>query len=484
MKNIVSQIRAGMPKTIVVVGDLMLDEYIIGQVGRVSPEAPVPILKEDCCEWALGGAANVAANCKHVGCDVKLVGVIGAHDSAGVKLLEKLREVGIDQDCIVKSSSRITTCKRRMMAKNHQLLRVDNEVTAPMTEQEYTQVTEHIDSVLTQDSVLIISDYAKGIITARLMKYIFAKTQVLKNIVIIDPKGPDFEKYKGANYLKPNAKEFAHMVSYFNIDTSISLVEQGRAICKSLNLTGLFVTLGENGIHFVSQSNDYFSPAKICEVYDITGAGDTVVAFLALGLAHNFSIEDCLLMANRAASVAISHVKTYAVSLDELIDRHYEPTEKIFYDWTVCKIELDWVRRNGKKVVFTNGCFDILHSGHVHLLKEAKKLGDILVLGINTDDSIKRFKGPSRPINMLADRACVVAALGVIDFVVVFDQDTPKELIEYLKPDVLVKGGDYSIDKIAGASFVKSYGGDVRVIDLVREKSTTCIIKKISEIKV
>ena len=244
----------------------------------------------------------------------------------------------------------------------------------------------------------------------------------------------------------------------------------------------MFVTLGEKGIKFVSKEKIISIPTQAKEIYGVVGAGDTVFAFIALGLSSNLSPEVYLKLANKAAAVAISHVKTYAVGLDELVDRETEYTEKIFYDWAHLKIELDWQSMGKKKVVFTNGCFDILHAGHVHLLKEAKKLGDILVVGLNSDESVKSLgKGPGRPINSIKDRAEVIAALGVVDFVVSFDQYTPEELLKYLKPDVFVKGGDYNADSMVGSDIVKSYGGVVKTIQFLSGFSTTQIVKKINE---
>ena len=243
----------------------------------------------------------------------------------------------------------------------------------------------------------------------------------------------------------------------------------------------MIITRGERGMCYISKADAIHLPAQAHDVYDLTGAGDTVVAFLALGFAHGLSVHDCLMIANRAAAVAISHLKTYAVSLDELLDRSIELSEKIYYDWALLKIELDWLRADGKKVVITNGCFDILHQGHVHVLKEAKQQGDILVVALNTDASVQRLKGTSRPINPLVDRAMVMAALGVVDFVVSFDQDTPLALIEYLKPDVLVKGGDYKKESIVGYDFVCGHGGHVHIVDYIAGVSTTALVKKIGK---
>jgi len=481
MKKIINQLKAVTAKDILIIGDMMLDEYVFGAVNRISPEAPVPVVKEESRSWSLGGAANVAANCKHIGFNVNIVGVIGETDRSGTLLMSMLKQSNVAFNGVVKSLGRVTTCKRRIMEKNHQLLRLDTESDGAISKQDFDELILRIDTLLKPGMIILLSDYAKGVVNKDLVMHVISKARLNNCIVMVDPKGPDFLKYRGVDYLKPNFKEFSQMVRFFGLHEEATLVENGKLICEKLDLKGLIVTLGDKGIHFVSQDRDILCPAVKHEVYDITGAGDTVFAFLALGIAHNLDMGDCLRLANKAASIAISHVKTYAVSLDELIDRHLEPSEKVFHDWASLKIELDWQRLDRKKVVLTNGCFDIMHSGHIYTLKEAKKCGDILVVALNTDASIKRLKGPSRPINDLAERSAMMAAIGVVDFVVSFDQDTPQALIEYLRPDVLVKGGDYIAEKIVGYDIVTSYGGRVEIIDFVPGRSTTNLIAAINK---
>ncbi len=483
MKNIINQIKASGPKSVLIIGDIMLDEYFFGTVTRVSPEAPVPVLKEESRDWCLGGAANVAANCKHIGCDVSLVGVLNSTDEAGRKIVSMLRTQKISTEGVVLSSERPTTNKKRFLAKNHQMLRVDTESANHLSDQEFYSLIRSIDDRIKPSSIILISDYSKGVINKQIMAHVIAQARRFDCIVMVDPKGPDFSQYQGVDYLKPNAKEFAHMIEFFTIDKQLSFEQQGQELCKILNLKGLIVTLGERGIVYIDHQQTIMSPAHKREVYDLTGAGDTVFAFLALGFAHAIPLEDSLMLANFAASVAVSHLKTYAVSLDELIDNDLEPTEKIYTDWASLKIELDWLRSDGKRVIFTNGCFDILHPGHIHTLKEAKKHGDILVIALNTDASIRRLKGASRPVNDLAYRATMMAAIGLVDFVVSFEQDTPQQLIEYLKPDVLVKGGDYKKEDIVGYDTVTAYGGAVHIIDYVPGVSTTSFIEKVQASK-
>ena len=480
MKDLIKVINNSTNKNILIIGDMMLDEYIFGSVSRISPEAPVPVLKEDRVEWCLGGAANVALNCKNIGCNVNLVGIINDADFAGTKLSSMLLENGISSSNLIKSEQRITTCKKRALCGGHQLLRIDNESEHGLTDKELLLITEKVRSLIVPNSIILISDYAKGVISKELVNVISIIARNNNCKIVVDPKGKNFEKYIGTNYIKPNYKEFLLMLDVYGLDKNNLISYNAKILCEKLSLDGLIITLGEKGIHYISKNEDIFVPALKKEVYDLTGAGDTVLAFLALGLVSKLSMKQCLEIANVAAGVAVSHLKTYAVSLDELLDRNIYSSEKIFDNWINLKIELDWLKAQNKKIVFTNGCFDLLHSGHIFLLNEAKKLGDLLAVAINTDESVKRYKGNSRPINTLRERMNVMASLGIVDFVVSFDQDTPKELIEYLSPDVLVKGGDYQEEKVAGADFVKKSGGKVAIIEYQVGLSTTNIVKKIS----
>ena len=480
MKKLISWLKSEESKNILVIGDLMIDEYRFGSVDRISPEAPVPVVFQERVEWSLGGAANVAANCRQIGCQVTLVGVINDTDYAGNKFLSLLAEQRLSTRGIVHSVSRPTTAKTRIMAQNQQMIRVDQESKNTLTPEEFNAVCSRIDEHMSHNAIVIISDYAKGVVTRDLIAYVMKKAHERNCSIIVDPKGPDFTKYMGVNIIKPNVKEFNQMVVALGLSPHDSIEANGKRLCHMLQIQGLMVTMGEKGIAYITSQSMITSPAFKREVYDLTGAGDTVIAFLALSFAHKLSIEIGLKLANYAASVAIAHIKTYAVSLDELLDSTIESNEKIFHDWAHLKIELDWQRADGKKVVFTNGTFDILHPGHIQVLKEARRLGDILVVALNTDDSVRRYKGDSRPVNGLDHRLTVIASLGVVSFVVPFNQDTPKEIIEYLRPDVLVKGGDYKKEEIVGYDIVTSYGGSVHIIDFVEGHSTTRIITSIS----
>lgn len=478
MKQLISMLKQADPKQVVVVGDLMLDEYVVGNVERVSPEAPVPVLKEDRTEYSFGGAANVANNCRHVGCNVGVIGLLGEGDHVGSRLLAMLVEKKIFVEGVIRTSERITTRKKRIVAQQQQLLRIDSEDTRPLSSVERDHLICNIHTVIRPGSIILISDYAKGVVDHQIVQEVVTRAKVCGSLVIVDPKGPHFDKYRGVTYVKPNLKEFYQMVEFFGLSKKDSLVDNARIICELLQIEGLIITMGEQGIQYVSRKEQVAYPACKREVYDITGAGDTVLAFLAVGLVNGLTINQSLALANLAASVAVSHHKTCAVSLDELLEDGVEAEEKVCESWQRLRKHLAWLRaERKKKIVFTNGCFDLLHSGHIYLLHEAKKRGDILVVALNTDDSVSRLKGSSRPIKTFSERATILSAIDAVDFVVPFHQDTPQKLIEYVKPDVLIKGGDYSVESIVGYDIVRSYGGEVDVVGYKEGFSTTSLVK-------
>ncbi|MBU1008294.1 D-glycero-beta-D-manno-heptose 1-phosphate adenylyltransferase [Candidatus Dependentiae bacterium] len=480
MKQLVQSLKQAGPKDVVIIGDLMLDEYLIGSVSRVSPEAPVPVLKERETAYSFGGATNVAVNCRRVGCNVSVIGLLGADDKAGNQLYSMLVEKKICVEGIVKSADRATTCKKRIVAQRQQLLRIDTEETHALSEFERDNLICSIHTVIRPGSLVVISDYAKGSIDRSIIEEVFVRAKLCGSLVIADPKGPDFSKYKGVDYLKPNLKEFSQLVDFFGLSQDDSVIENGRDICEKLSLQGLIVTMGEKGLQLITKEKEIFYQASKREVYDITGAGDTVLAFLAVGLANRFSLDQSLKLATTAASIAVSHHKTYAVGLDDLVDVCVSTEEKICSDWSGLRDTIGWLRKTeNKTVVFTNGCFDLLHSGHIYLLREAKKRGDLLVVALNTDDSISRLKGPARPIKTLEERASILAAIDVVDYVVSFDQDTPYKLIDYLKPDVLIKGGDYQVERIVGYDVVTSYGGVVETVKHKDGLSTTILVENV-----
>ena len=482
MEDIIQELKRNKTKNIVVVGDLMLDEYLIGNVERVSPEAPIPVIKEGRREFSFGGATNVAINCRRAGCNVHLIGLIGNGDQTGKTLMSMLVDKNVFVGGLVKTPDRVTTRKKRIVSQQQQLLRIDSEQTHALTPFERDNIICNIHTIIKPGYLVLMSDYGKGVIDHQIVTEIVARAKTCGSLVIADPKGPYFDKYRGVHYLKPNLKEFYQIVDFFGLCRGDSIVDNGKRICEELDLMGLIVTMGDKGVQFLSEDRSMFVPASKREVYDITGAGDTVLAFLAVGLASGFSIDKSLELANKAAAVSVSHRKTYAVGLDDLLDDGVVKKDKIYPDWKSLRESLDWLRtEQKKKIVLTNGCFDLLHSGHIFVLQEAKKRGDVLVVALNTDESIKRYKGESRPIKPLEERAKIIAAMDVVDYVVFFDQDTPTKLINFLKPDVLIKGGDYEVDKIAGYDQILSYGGRVETIEYQDGLSTTGLVHKVQK---
>jgi len=481
MRNFAELLKSNSKK-IVVIGDLVIDEYVIGKVDRISPEAPVPVLKFEKEAFRLGGAANVALNCSEISKNVELIGLIGDKDLFGEKIINLLSEANISDKGIIQSKFRMTTNKRRVVSNNQQLIRIDYEDSFFLRPEERKDIINKIKELIDQDCIVLIPDYNKGVVDKGIILEIVERVEKFGGTIIADPKGPDFDKYEGVNFVKPNLKEFNQMVRFFDLDESDSIVNNGRKICKHLSLNGLIVTKGEDGMEFVSELEHKIYPVYKQEVYDVCGAGDTALAFLGIGLSNGLSIDDSLNLANKAASIAVSKHKTYSVKLDDLIDYKFDSSCKIFNDWSELKNRLDVLRqKQNKKIVFTNGTFDLLHSGHISVLNEAKRMGDVLVVALNTDESVKRYKGELRPVKNLNERIDVMASIGVVDFVVPFDQDTPKEIIEFLKPDVLVKGGDYKIENIVGYDTLKSYGGAVKVVEYKTGHSTSNLISKVNQ---
>lgn len=479
MKSLIHNLLQLPKKSVIVLGDVGVDEYIFGTVSRVSPEAPVPVVRELRREKYFGCAANTAVNCKALGLDVALIGVVNNEDAGGEAFTHLLQDAHLPPDTIVFSSTRKTTFKTRVIAQNHHCLRIDNEDVMPLNAIELSRIIDLVKVKMRSSSIILLSDYAKGVVTHELVQEVVRVAHAHGGLVFADPKGPNFDKYQGVDYLKPNVTEFNQMVQFFGIEKKLSLVEQGIIICAKLRLQGLIITLGDRGIQYISQSESIFSPAFKREVFDLSGAGDTVFAYLAFSIVHGLSMHDALALANKAASIAISHLKTYAVRLEELVNGVDNHEDKVLFDWGVLKNKIDAARARGKRIVFTNGCFDLLHPGHVRCLREAKKQGDILLVALNSDASVRRQnKGPERPLNSLEDRAAIIAGLESVDFVTSFEQDTPQNIIDLLLPDVLVKGGDYIAEDVVGYNTVTANGGRVCIVPLVEGKSTTKIVKK------
>ncbi len=471
--------------SILIAGDIMLDTYVFGTVGRISPEAPVPVLLEDRSRmrYVPGGASNVAVNVRAAGCDVTLVSVIG-DDENGDRLHSLLESEGIDCSYLCRSSARPTTSKLRFIGQsNQQILRVDNESSADVVENEIGDLFDRIEKQIDEYELIIISDYSKGFLTYDVCQRLIELGNEHDIPVLVDVKDRNVSKYRGAFLLKPNRSELESLtgLSVRNVDEAANASVE---LCRTAGCRYVLSTLGADGMVLTDSDGMIRHVETVArEVYDVTGAGDTSIAYLAAAIVEGKSIEEAVVTANIAAGIQVSKMGTSLVYPDEV-----ERARNSFDSLAGKALNLyrpkgfDRLERNreGKKIVFTNGCFDILHAGHVTYLQKAKELGDILVVGINSDSSVKRLKGDSRPINGVEDRMKILAALACVDYVVVFEEDTPLDLIKQIKPDILVKGGDYEIDKIVGADYVASYGGITTTIPLVEGRSTTAVIEKIN----
>lgn len=466
-----------------VVGDLMLDEYLWGKAERISPEAPVQVvdvLRED---LRLGGAGNVANNLRALGCAVTVASVIG-EDENGWALLKAFNRQGIDTSAICQEPGRRTGRKTRVVAANQQIVRIDRESRDPLGPDAEQRLIAWLQQHVGRFQVVLISDYLKGVLTRSVLAAVIAAARQRAIPVLVDPKGNDYRKYCGASCLTPNRKE-AETASGIVIRDQESLDKAARELMAQVELAHLLITRSEEGMSLFSRSGEAVHiPTVAREVYDVTGAGDTVLALLACGVAGGMSLADAARLANIAAGIAVGKLGTSTVTPDEIIaavaQEHRDSDSKI-KNRDVLAALLDQERGKGRQVVFTNGCFDLLHAGHVKYLQAARRLGDLLVLGLNSDASVRRLKGPKRPLIAEEERSHILAALDCIDYVCLFDEDTPLELITALKPQILVKGGDYTPEGVVGKDIVESYGGRVELIPFVDGKSTTSIIEKILE---
>ena len=455
----------------------MIDRYLWGRCNRISPEAPVQVLDVDTVTSVLGGAGNVVNNLKSLGAYVHVIGIVG-EDAAASSLEAMLKGVDASFDLIVDSSIK-TTVKTRLMASNHQIVRFDEESSKALDSIGETQTLNTFKEKIDKYDIVLISDYGKGLLTEGLTQNLITIANQRNKRVLVDPKGADFSKYRGAFLLTPNRHEAT-------IATGIDIVDEGsllRALSKmkaDCALNASLITLSEDGIAGL-EDELILIPTSAKEVYDITGAGDTVLASLGFALGAGLILKDAIVFANFAAAIVVGKIGSSVATMDEIL-KQQEPIKteidlpKIVPITEISPLASD-LRAKGKKIVFTNGCFDILHVGHVKYLQEAKAFGDILVLGINSDQSVRSLKGPDRPINCQEDRALIVASLASVDYVVIFSDETPYELIRSLNPDVLVKGGDYEGKDIVGQDIV----GDVRIVDFIEGKATTMTINRIRD---
>lgn len=465
-----------------VIGDLMLDRYLWGEVERISPEAPVPVVLLKNETECAGGAANVAANLAGLNIATRLVGFIG-DDGNGIHLKRAITELGVDAGGLVKAERHPTIAKTRILGGHQQMMRLDQEDRAQYSAADMQNLLSAVTRQLAErPAVVVLSDYAKGVLTPQLCRAVISAARKLNIPVLVDPKGRDYTKYRGATALTPNKREAAEACGVSLHDNDALLTAAAR-MREDLALDFLALTRGEEGVSLIEQGHSLHIPATAKQVFDVSGAGDTVISTLAAGLIAGLERKEALHLANLAAGVVVGKVGTAPIKQAELLheltveDSTQQADKVCELDALLARVA-SW-RGAGQKIVFTNGCFDLLHAGHVTYLEGARKLGDRLIIGLNTDRSVSALKGPSRPVIHEADRARVLAALESVDAVVLFDEDTPLDLIRAIKPDVLAKGSDYTEDQVVGGTDVKSWGGRVALVDLVPGRSTSKIIGKL-----
>jgi D-beta-D-heptose 7-phosphate kinase/D-beta-D-heptose 1-phosphate adenosyltransferase len=474
-------------QTVVCVGDLMLDDFVYGEVSRISPEAPAPVLAVTKSDLAVGGAGNVARNIAALGAHCIFVGVVG-DDEAGRMVTAKLAAEPSIETHLVVDPSRPTTRKVRFVSEHHSthLLRADWELARPVDGETEQAVLEEALAALPRATSVVLSDYAKGVLTPRVIRALIDAAQKLGKPVIVDPKGKDFSVYQGATLITPNRQELAEVTRHA-VATEADIAAAAGALNRAVGSEAVLVTRSEAGMSLVPARGE---PAHVAaypvKVRDVSGAGDTVVAVLAAMLAAKTGFEPAMRAANAAAAVVVGKRGTATVSAAELRSRilpaaSLAPEEKIVFDWSVLDERLSEWRRQGLRIGFTNGCFDIVHRGHIKLLTQARATCDRLIVGLNGDASVRRLKGEGRPVQEVHARAEVLSAFEAVDLVVIFDQDTPLELIRHVRPKVLAKGGDYRREEVVGHELVEGDGGEVILIDLVPGVSTTKIVAKSRE---
>lgn len=469
---------------VLVIGDVMLDSYVVGEVERVSPEAPVPVLRFVSRRSVPGGAANVAANITSLGARGTLLAAIGS-DETGRLLRGLLDECGVVAD-LIEIEGRPTTCKTRLMAGTHQVVRLDEEETSPIDEACRDALLERLEALAPEHDIIILSDYRKGMLIDPIIQAILTRAGELGIPTIVDPKRNDWSIYRGASVITPNRAELELATGQPCVEED----EAAQAASLAIARTGarILLTRSEKGMAlFADGQGPVFMPTSAQEVFDVSGAGDTVVACLAAGMGAGLPMEEAMAIANIAAGIVVSKVGTATVSSEELRLAHEQTRmeERSVQGGLLSRSDAADLRRRwgaAQKVVgFTNGCFDLLHPGHISLLEQAAQQCDHLIVGINADASVARLKGPSRPIQTEVNRARVLSALACVSAVTIFDEDTPLELLEELRPDVLVKGSDYTIDKVVGADLLRSYGGRVFLADLVQGQSTSNLVMRSKE---
>ncbi|WP_300668880.1 bifunctional D-glycero-beta-D-manno-heptose-7-phosphate kinase/D-glycero-beta-D-manno-heptose 1-phosphate adenylyltransferase HldE [Desulfoluna sp.] len=467
---------------VLVVGDIMLDRYIWGEVERISPEAPVPVVKTGETSEIMGGAGNVAANLAGLGCQVTLVGLLG-DDETGRRLSWLAEDMGITTQ-LMASEGRPTTTKTRIMAQKQQLFRLDSEVVAPLSKIDEAQLVATCEAAMAKTDALILSDYGKGMMqTEGFCQQLIRMAEASGVSVFVDPKGSDWDRYHGATCITPNTSELELVLGHRLDQGETAVADQVEETRTTYGLSHLLLTRGADGMCLKGEAEAaLFIPTEAREVFDVSGAGDTVIATLAASVAAGIPFGAAARLANAAAGIVVGKLGTRPVTIGELKQIESDKKRPDFIktcDRATAAHKVAQWQENGDEVIFTNGCFDLLHPGHVDILYKARNLGDRLVVGLNSDASVRRLKGERRPILKEEDRGAILSALSSVDLVVIFDEDTPIELIRAVRPDILVKGADYKPHEVVGKEVVESYGGRVALVPLIEGHSTTGIEQRI-----
>ena len=468
---------------ILVVGDLMLDEYVWGNVDRISPEAPVQVVSVRQEDATLGGAGNVVNNLVALGTKVSVVGVLGK-DSHGRQLINRLKDLGADTRGVLQSADRVTIRKTRILADHQQVLRIDRETTCEISRRFSNRLLKLAVEFLPNVDAVIVSDYGKGLIARALVSELAESARKQKKLIIADPKGLDYTKYNGVNLITPNTKE-ASLAAGIDIRDQDDLCRAAGRLLEQIDIDGLLITRGKEGLAYFDRRNaPLFAGTKARQVYDVSGAGDTVVAVLSAGLAAGYQMQDAIGLANAAAGIVVSKIGTATVTkaeLEEALVPHYDPS--VFKSKTLDELAriADRLKADGKRIVLTNGCFDLLHAGHIRLFGASKDLGDVLIVALDDDQSVRELKGASRPVITAPERVKILSAIDSVDYVTVFATSDLLSVIRAVRPDVLAKGSNYESTQVLGRELVEELGGRVELVPLSEDISTSRIINGIKK---
>ena len=463
---------------VLVIGDLIVDQYLWGSCERISPEAPVQVIDVDRESTVLGGAGNVVNNLKKLGAQVDIMSVVGSCEISS-EIIKLLEDIKVHTKFLIAQKNRISSKKTRIIASQQQVVRYDRESSNDIDAESQKTIIKTFDNIVNDYEVILLSDYGKGVLTNQLTRSLINTAKKYNKRVLVDPKGIDYLKYKGAFLLTPNKKE-ASIATKINILDESSLTDAIVKLKSMCNLDISLITLSEDGIA-IYDGNLRTHPTAAKEVFDVTGAGDTVLASLGFAIACGYSIDESVAFSNLAGGVVIGKIGSATATINEIIEYasrlNKSSSDKHIKTRTEIAKLSQKLKLNGKKIVFTNGCFDLLHAGHISYLETAKNFGDILILGLNSDRSVTSLKGTGRPINLEADRAYILAALEVVDYVVIFDEDTPYELIKSIEPHILVKGDDYRGKEVVG----QDIADELKLVAFVDGKSSTKTIEKIKQ---